>query len=280
MEYRISHALGARASRAATCLALALVTTLSLGCSEGRVPSEPTTEKPTIVPPSPAAPAAPSDPTSPEGPRGTMTELPGHESLQRDMSAKEDERLMPAETLIRSYLSVFGGLAPLEAQTALRGRTQDAVFDAWTDYLGVLGVPDHRNDVLRNSQSNPLMLAAFERIGVALCDRALERDVKATPGKPVAERAVFAFDIPPVLDRAAFEKRFDVLHRTFLGYPVRLAPTDRTTRFFALYEDVRLERIRVQGTADAPKDSTFDAREGAWAAVCQGLVRHPEFHLY
>ena len=218
-------------------------------------------------------------------PSGTLAEIPGHESLVRDMSPKEDERLMPGETLVRSYLAVFGGLAPLEAQTILKGRTTDGLFDAWTDYLTVLGIPDPRTDILRGTQSNPLMLASFERIGVALCDRSVERDLKANPPLSAADRTLFTFDTPEKLDREAFETRFNVLHRTFLGYPVRLAPTDRTTRFFALYQNTLRARTAAlsnsgDASAEAGAASVFSPREAAWAVVCHGLVRHPEFHLY
>ena len=65
--------------------------------------------------------------------------------------------------------------------------------------------------------------------------------------------------------------RFDILHRTFLSYPAAMAPTDRTTRFFALYKDILAKHD--------PKTSKFTATEAGWAAVCSGLLRHPEFHL-
>ena len=69
--------------------------------------------------------------------------------------------------------------------------------------------------------------------------------------------------------------KFDVLHRTFLGYPVSLAPTDRVNRFFKLYTDV----VAAHGAMGAPK-SRFTPAEAGWAAMCYGLIRHPEFHLY
>jgi hypothetical protein len=122
------------------------------------------------------------------------------------------------------------------------------------------------------------MAATFERLGVALCDRALEHDLKAPKGgqlPPLSERLIFAFDVPrgPV-DAAAFAPRFDVLHRTFLGYPTSLAPPARAARFFQLYRDI------VAGHAKAEPKSRFSPDEAGWAAVCYGLVRHPEFHLY
>ena len=54
-----------------------------------------------------------------------------------------------------------------------------------------------------------------------------------------------------------------------------LAPTARTSAFFHLYEDV----VRRHTAAGAPR-SRMRPEELGWAAVCQGLVRHPEFNLY
>jgi hypothetical protein len=120
------------------------------------------------------------------------------------------------------------------------------------------------------------MLAAFERLGIALCDRALEHDLKAKERVPIERRLIFAFDLPAQdPDEAAFAPRFDVLHRTFLSYPARLAPPDRQGKFFALYEGT-VARHRAKGAAK----SRFSPEEAGWAAVCYGLVRHPEFHLY
>jgi hypothetical protein len=217
--------------------------------------------------------------------------LPGHSAIALDTAPKEDLRLVPAEAYVRTYLLLFGGLVdhpagalvpPLDVQKRARGGDGNQLFDTWDDFLGALGFPDYRNDLPRAGQTNALMVATFERIGVALCDRAVEHDLGGGPrGKkappPVAQRAIFAFDVPadPALTVAAFAPRFDVLHRTFLGYPLALAPTDRTTRFFALWTETRARHL----AADAPK-SRLSPEQVAWSAVCQGLVRHPEFHLY
>jgi hypothetical protein len=74
------------------------------------------------------------------------------------------------------------------------------------------------------------------------------------------------------VDEATFARNFDVMHRTFLGYPAKLAPTDRTARFYKLYKDV--------AALPQPGNARFTANEAGWAAVCYGLVRHPEFQLY
>ncbi|HEY8079911.1 MAG TPA: hypothetical protein VIF62_37525 [Labilithrix sp.] len=191
---------------------------------------------------------------------------PGHVTTE-DTSPKEGPRLMPAETYIRSYLEIFGGLAPLPAQAALQAHDGTTLFDTWDDYLGTLGMPDYRYDTPRTGQTNTLMVATFERVGIALCDRALEHDRSTSP------RLVFDFDIPATIDAAGFAQRFDVVHRTFLGYPAALAPTPRTARYFKLYTDTIALHASVSG-------SRFSPAEAGWAAVCYGLVRHPEFHLY
>jgi hypothetical protein len=209
-----------------------------------------------------------------EVPSVPVSELPGHGAVE-DNSHKEGPRLMPAETFIRSYLSIFGALAPLDLQTKLQGTDGAGLFDTWRDYLAALGMPEYMNEVARSTQTNALMIATFERTGVALCDRAVQNDlVTATP---VASRAVFAFDVPAAGDisDADFTPRFDVLHRTFLGMPAALGPADRPAKFLALYRDT-VSRHAAKG---APP-SKFTPQQAGWAAVCYGLVRHPEFHLY
>jgi len=180
-------------------------------------------------------------------------------------------RLVPAEAYMRTYLELFGGLAPLDVQQKARG--PENLFDTWDDYLASLGLPDYKVDVPRQTESNALMVATFERLGVALCNRAVEHDLKGS--LPVEKRTVFAFDLPKgSLDQAGFDTRFDILHRTFLGYPAKLAPTDRSSRFFKLYQDVAGDKEGVDA------HSKFTPEERGWAAVCYGLVRHPEFQLY
>lgn len=200
--------------------------------------------------------------------------IPGHETLPQDTTRKEGPRLMPAETYIRSYLQLFGGLAPIAVQTRARGADGTALFDAWNDYLASLGLPDYRFDLPRNDQTNALMMATFERLSVVLCDRAVEADLRGTA--PVASRVIFAFDgTPSGLDMAGFQSRFDVLHRTFLGYPARLATTDRVSRFYTLYQQT-VARHAAPGAAA----SRLTPEQAGWATVCYGLARHPEFHAY
>jgi hypothetical protein len=210
------------------------------------------------------------------GPRAPMPMLG---VLAEDAAPKEDLRMVPPEVYMRTYLQLFGGLAPLEAQKRARGGDGAGLFDTWDDYVSALGFPDYRLDVPRQTQTNALMVATFERLGVALCDRAVEHDLRPPKGggepPPVAQRVIFAFEAPRGdVDAAGFAPRFDVLHRTFLGYPASLAPPERTARFFQLYRDI------AAGHAKAAPRSRFSPSEAGWAAVCYGLVRHPEFHLY
>ena len=215
----------------------------------------------------------------PSEPQATVSEvpvtaIPGHESLVEDTSRKAEPRMLSQEALIRSYLAIFGDLTPLAMQTRLRAGST-ALFDTWGDYLGALGLPNYETDTPRMGQTNALMLAAFERVGVALCDKAAAADLGKAPA-PLAQRKVFRFEVPATpLTEAEFRARFDLLHRTFLSYPVALAPEDRTPRFYALYTDV----LARHGSA-ASGAFTATPVEAAWASVCYGLVRHPEFHLY
>jgi hypothetical protein len=180
--------------------------------------------------------------------------------------------MVPPEAYIRSYLTLFGGLSPLAAQKALRNKDGSALFDTWNDYLAALGLPDYRVDVPRGTQTNTLMIATFERLGIALCDRALEHDWVAKA--PAGQRLIYDFDPPSgTVDQAAFASDFDVLHRTFLGYPAKLAPSDRLPRYFQLYGATVAAHAAVTG-------SRFTPAQAGWAAVCYGLIRHPEFQLY
>lgn len=181
---------------------------------------------------------------------------------------------MPQEAYLRHYLQLMGGVTPTEAQKLARAKDGGQLFDNWGDYLAALGFPDYRNDLPRATQTNGLMVAAFERLGEALCDRAVERDLKANP--PVAARILFTFEVGhETLLEKAFAERFDILHQTFLSYPLELAPPGRTGAFYRLYQGTV---ARHQQPTSAR--SRFTPQEAGWAAVCYGLVRHPEHHLY
>jgi hypothetical protein len=195
--------------------------------------------------------------------------LPPAQVALEDATPKEDARLLPAESYLRSYLQLLGGVAPLEAQKQLRG---GGLFDGWNDYAAALGLPDHRNDLPRAVQTNALMIATFDRLAIALCVRAAEHDLR--PERPVRERLVFAFaGAPPAPDLQAFLPAFDVLHRTFLGYPAALAPAGRSQAFFTLFRQTVARHQR-----SAPRG--LPPVEAGWAAVCVGLARHPELHTY
>jgi hypothetical protein len=193
--------------------------------------------------------------------------LPTAQAAAIDTSPKERRRMMAPEVYLRAYLGWFGGLAPLDVQQRAKPK---GMFDAWDDYLAALGLPDYKLDLPRQAQTNTLMLATLGRLGEALCVRAAEHDLHTKT--PLAARVVFAFDSAPSPDAAAFAERFDVLHRMFLGYPMKLAPPDRVPRFFALYQRV--------AAAHAGRKQPLDPDETAWAAVCAGLVQHPEAELY
>ncbi len=183
-----------------------------------------------------------------------------------DTGTKELRRMVPPEAYLRSYLMWFGGLSPIEIEKKAKGR----LFDSWPDYLNALGLPDYKRDAPRQEQTNTLMLATYGRLGEALCARAAEHDLHERT--LLASRLVFRFDPVANMDQATFTPRFEVLHRKFLGYPVRLAPADRVPRFFALYRDVARRH--------ASDSQPLTGDEAAWAAVCSALVQHPEAELY
>jgi len=189
----------------------------------------------------------------------------------QDRAPKEQLRLVPPEAYLRTYLALFGAPSVAEAQKLARGADNGQLFDNWNDYLSALGFPDHRNDLPRANQTNALMVASFERLGIALCDRAVERDLRNAP--PEA-RILFKFSSTTATTLEDFTANFDVLHRAFLGYPVALAPAQRAASFYALYQ-----QIVAHHTKDSVR-SRFSPAEAAWANVCYGLSRHPEFHLY
>lgn len=198
---------------------------------------------------------------------GAAQPLPPAHEVVVDTTPKARPRMMPSEVYLRAYLEWFGGLAPLDVQNRARGR---GLFDAWDDYLAALGLPDYKIDLPRQTQTNTLMLSAFGRLGEALCVRAVEHDLHGKK-TPLADRVIFAFEPtakPPT--EAEFAPRFDVLHRTFLGYPAELAPAERTAKFFALHQAVAKRHAKGPLTAD----------ETGWAAVCTALVQHPETGLY
>ena len=188
--------------------------------------------------------------------------LPAAQTAMIDTTPKARRRMVPPEVYLRAYLTWFGGLVPLAVQNRARPK---GLFDAWDDYLAALGLPDYKIDLPRQSQSNTLMLATLGRLGEALCVRAAEHDLHAKT--PIDQRVVFAFD--PAGD---FAVAFDVLHRTFLGYPARLAPPDRVARFQALFASVAARHAGAK--------QPLTAEETAWTAVCTVLVQHPEAELY
>ena len=193
--------------------------------------------------------------------------LPQAQPAVVDTGNLELRRMMPPEAYLRAYLMWFGGLAPKQVEQRAR---PGGLFDNWRDYLAALGLPDYARDMPRQEQTNTLMVATFGRLGEALCVRAAEHDLHAHP--PLESRVVFRFDADAQLDQTAFAQRLDQLHRKFLGYPLHLAPPDRLSRFFALYNAVAQ---RHQG-----ETAPLGPEEAAWAAVCTALVQHPEAELY
>jgi hypothetical protein len=193
------------------------------------------------------------------------TGLPAHRDIMLEDGTPARRRMVQPEVFLRAYLAWFGGLAPDVVQAQSRG---GGLFDRWVDYLVALGLPDYQLDQPRANQSNTVMVAALGRLAEALCVRSVEHDLKARI--PVEKRLVFAFEAKESPSKDEFAERLDVLHRTFLGYPLALASPKRVDRFYALH----------RGVASRHSQSKLSADETAWAAVCTALVQHPEAGLY
>jgi hypothetical protein len=221
----------------------------------------------------------------PELVRPQVASVPDVAVAPRESFIPREPRLMPAETLIRSYTAIFGDLVEPEARTRYDRSNQRGRYFGWSEQLSALGLPDYTRDQARASQTNTIMIAAFEKLAIALCDRAAIRDLRLDKAnvKPLSPelKALVQVEAPPVfafepksapLSEADFVPRFDVLHRTFLGYPAALAPREREAEFYALYKKVEQRHVAAK-SGQAPHIP-------AWSAVCQGLARHPEFHHY
>ena len=211
--------------------------------------------------------------------------LPPPTTTPRESFLPREPRLVPAEALIHSYASIFGDLMPPEIRKNYSAANAQARYFGWESHLSALGLPDYPRDLPRVTQTNTVMVAEFEALATTLCDRAAAhdliprlRDATLTPELAalvqIKAPPLFAFDAPAgPLTRDAFASRFDVLHRTFLGYPIGLAPVERLDQFHALYTEVEARHRTGKKSGVPPSVS-------AWSAVCQGLARHPEFHHY
>ena len=79
---------------------------------------------------------------------GGLAAVPGHDTVAQDNTHKEAPRLMAAESYMRSYLRLFGGLTALQAQRDLTSNSGQ-LFDAWSNYLAALGLPNYAIDLPR-----------------------------------------------------------------------------------------------------------------------------------
>ena len=174
---------------------------------------------------------------------------------------------------MRSYLQLFGGLAPLDAQTALRGN--NGLFDTWRDYLAALGMPDYTLEIARNPQTNSLMIATFERMGVALCDRAVEKELQADTRRRRRHSERSSLSSRPQRSRRR------PIHRA-LRHPSsdfsRLSGQARQKPIACpLLQDLHRHRGRPRGQGRS--QILFTPPLAGWATVCYGLVRHPSSTL-
>ena len=184
--------------------------------------------------------------------------------------------MVPPEVTMRTYLHLFGALAPLEFQKGARGATARASSTRGTTTSPRSGSPTIASTSPARRRPTrswwPPSSASASRSATARSSTTGKEDA----AEPVQERVIFAFDPPKghVSTAQTSLRGSTCLHRTFLGYPARSRRRERSQRFYALYETIAKEHAKA-----APK-SRFTPDEAGWAAVCYGLVRHPEFHLY
>ena len=127
-------------------------------------------------------------------------------------------------------------------RSARAAATAPQLFDTWDDYVSALGFPDYRLDIPRQTQTNALMVATFERLGVALCDRAVEHDLKGR-GSAAAGRTsalIFAFDVPRGDRRraGASPRASTCCTAPSSATPRRSRRRSARPRFFQLYRDI------------------------------------------
>ena len=196
------------------------------------------------------------------------TALPAHKTRCSTRTPKERRRMVSPEVYLRAYLGWFGGLVPLDVQNRARPK---GLFDAWDDYL-VRARPARLQD--RPAAPDPEQHADARdarpaRRG-AVRARRRARSARRQDAARSARRVRVRCRAATPTTRSA--SGFDVLHRTFLGYPAKLAPGERVAKFHALFTEVAARH------AGAKNPLTAD--ETAWVAVCTALVQHPEAELY
>src|SRR5687767_6496890 len=107
-----------------------------------------------------------------------VSDIPGHEGMGVDSRRAQGPRTMATEVYLRSYMNLFGLSSPEEVAEAAQGSNGQELFETWADHLAALGLPDYSADIARAIETNAIMLGAYERLGMALCERAAPRDLR------------------------------------------------------------------------------------------------------
>ena len=102
---------------------------------------------------------------------GPPSQLVDRGVIAEDTAPKEDLRMHPAGGLHADVPAAVRRARAARGAEAGAGGDGGSLFDTWDDYVSALGFPDYRLDVPRQTQTNALMAATFERLGVALLPR-------------------------------------------------------------------------------------------------------------
>ena len=179
---------------------------------------------------------------------------------------------------MRTYLQLFGGLAPLDVQKRARGGDGARSSTPGTTTSRRSASPTIASTSRASTQTNALMIADVRaaRRG-ALRSRASSTICKGQAAAARPSALVFAFDLPARARRRRGRSRRGSTSCTAPSSATRRRSRRRSARarFFQLYRDI-VARPRQGATRSRASPPT----RPAWAAVCYGLVRHPEFHLY
>ena len=140
---------------------------------------------------------------------------------------------------MRTYLHALRrARAARRRRSDARAATAAASSTRGTTTSSALGFPDYRLDVPaadadQRADGRDVRAARASRCATARVEHDLER--RRPRARPSSRAPRSSRSTPPKGDvaAAAFAPRFDVLHRTFLGYPASLAPPQRMARFYA-----------------------------------------------
>jgi hypothetical protein len=182
------------------------------------------------------------------------------------------KRMVPTEAFLRAYLTWFG-LAPDQVG---RARGND-LFDRWVVTSRHSACPTINSTRRVHAKQHGHARRAW-RLGERCASGPRARSARRPP---IDKRVVFAFDARDQTTRDDFIQG-SVLHRTFLGYPARLAPASRrpvlphrvvaSRHTASLLTPDELGWAAVCGARPASKQGSTDAAARAPGVLCGSAV--------